>query len=263
MRIGVFDSGVGGLSILEAIQQVLPDASYAYCCDNENFPYGTKTEPAVIDCASQVTTRFHQAAKLDILVIACNTASTVALDKIRAGLPIPVVGVVPAIKPAAERSKSKVIGVLATPATVSRPYLDKLIHEFASDCKVIKCGSSGLVILAEQKLRGTHIKIDDVCSEIIPILDAISLGLDKLVLGCTHFPLLAEELTSLLPPSVELIDSGKAIAARVRSLVEQSCSQIGQPKTSSADKLSGWCSGAAHAVSLPNQRGKLILQTLP
>ena len=118
MRVGVFDSGVGGLSVLRAIRDSLPSVELAYCCDNQNFPYGTKSEADVVRFSTDVTARFAARANLDVLVIACNTASTVALPAIRAGLTIPVVGVVPAVKPAAAASKSKIIGVLATPQII-------------------------------------------------------------------------------------------------------------------------------------------------
>jgi glutamate racemase len=263
MRVGVFDSGVGGLSILEAISAVLPGATYSYCCDSLNFPYGTKTESAVVDCASQVTKKFYDHAGIDVLVIACNTASTVALPQIRHMLPIPVVGVVPAVKPAAERSQSKVIGVLATPATVSRPYLDSLIHEFAKDCRVVKCGSSELVQLAERKLRGEVISIEDVRRELSPIIDALPLGLDQLVLGCTHFPLIADELRRVLPTSVSFVDSGQAVASRVQSIFRDLEQKHIKGRSSSADKLSGWCSGPTFSLTAPGNLGNLILHTLP
>jgi glutamate racemase len=133
MRIGVFDSGVGGLSVLAAIHSALPVHELIYCCDYLNLPYGTKPDDMVINCAKAVTKKFFEAAKPDILVIACNTVSTVALQDIRKMLPIPVVGVVPAIKPAAERSGTKTIGLLATPATIKRAYTADLIRDFAAD----------------------------------------------------------------------------------------------------------------------------------
>lgn len=262
MRVGVFDSGVGGLSILQAIRDAMVGIELSYCCDNKNFPYGTKTEQEVVEFASGVVQKFYNAAKPDVLVVACNTASTVALPKIRSMIPIPVVGVVPAVKPAAERSKSKIIGVLATPATVSRPYLDSLIHEFASDCRVIKCGSSELVLMAERKLRGEILDLNAIRNEVLPIIEASAQGLDQLVLGCTHFPLLAEELRRVLPPSVQLVDSGQAIAARVQSLLKD-FKPLSQSVVVCADILSGWCSGPSLTLLLPGSQGKLILRSLP
>ncbi len=263
MRVGVFDSGVGGLSILEAISTAIPEVDLSYCCDNENFPYGTKTESVVIDCATEITKKFVEHGQIDVLVIACNTASTVALPKIRSLLAIPVVGVVPAVKPAAERSKSKVIGILATPATISRPYLESLIQEFAKDFRVIKCGSSELVEMAERKLRGEALSTEAIRRELKPIIDALPHGVDQLVLGCTHFPLLAEEIRRVLPESVAFVDSGQAVAARVRTVFSDLEQKNVKSRSKTTEKLSGWCSGASLTLSMPGALGKLVLRTLP
>lgn len=262
MRVGVFDSGVGGLSILAAIHETLPAVDLSYCCDNKNFPYGTKTEAQVLDFAASVTSRFFDAAGLDVLVVACNTASVISLPKIRSNLPIPVVGVVPAVKPAARRSKSKIIGVLATPVTIARPYLNDLIKEFASDCEVIKCGSSELVILAERKLRGDVGTDEEFRREVEPIIAAAARGLDQLVLGCTHFPLVSEELRRVIPPSVTFVDSGAAIASRVASILDD----LKLNKTASRSVQSGftgWCSGLEVALSWTRLGQTLVLHTLP
>jgi glutamate racemase len=236
MRIGIFDSGVGGLSVLAAIHRALPKAELAYCCDHLNFPYGTKTDAEVLACASAVVHRFAQTVVLDVLVVACNTASTIVLPTLRQSLAIPVVGVVPAIKPAAQASKSKIIGVLATPATIRRPYLDRLIAEHASDCEVVRVGSSRLVVMAEEKLRGQPISEVEVRQEVAEMIKRAGTGLDQLVLGCTHFPLLFEELRRVIPAGVSLVDSGAAVASRVAAVVatlsaeEASSSAIGEPQ---------------------------------
>ncbi|MBC7530248.1 MAG: glutamate racemase [Oligoflexus sp.] len=207
----VFDSGVGGLSVLEAIRSRLPDLSYCFVGDNAGLPYGDKSEswlvqrvPQVIDCALAEV-------QCKILVVACNTASTIVLPPLRAKFTFPVIGVVPAIKPAAQLSQKKIIGLLATPATVKRDYTDALIAEFAADCQVIKLGSSRLVTIAEEKMRGIPPDREELKLILAPFAAALP---DVVVLGCTHFPLLRQEISEILTDTV-WIDSGAAIAQRV------------------------------------------------
>jgi len=218
-KVLIFDSGVGGLSILQEVRRQLPWCQYVYACDNRAFPYGTKAESELVERVDTVLKALIAETAPDIVVIACNTASTVALPKIRAHFLNPVVGVVPAIKPAALQSRSKVIGLLATPATVKRPYTQWLIDEFAGDCRVVRVGSAELVELAEQKLRGTEVPHDQLRQIIQPFFDDPQL--DTLVLACTHFPLLRAELTAVAPRPVAWIDSGEAIARRVASFTGQ------------------------------------------
>ncbi len=214
-KVLVFDSGVGGLSILAEVRARLPWCSYIYACDNQAFPYGTKGEEELVARVDAVLKGLIAAVDPDIVVIACNTASTVALPHIRSHFAKPVVGVVPAIKPAALLSKTRVIGLLATPATVHRPYTQWLIDEFAPDCTVIRVGSAELVAIAEAKLRG-HPPDPRVLAEIIAPLFA-NPHTDALVLACTHFPLLRGELEAAAPRPVHWVDSGEAIARRVAS----------------------------------------------
>ncbi|HSX84702.1 MAG TPA: glutamate racemase [Cellvibrio sp.] len=226
-RILVFDSGVGGLSVMREIQQRLPDCQYLYASDNAAFPYGTKSEDELIARVDKVLHALLQHIEqdygpVDIVVVACNTASTLTLPHIRSHFAQPIVGVVPAIKPAAIHSTTKVIGLLATPATVARPYTHGLIKEYAANCTVISVGSSELVHLAEQKLRGEVIAPEKIAAIIAPFLTAPRAAeLDTLVLACTHFPLLQDELRHFLPNTVRLIDSGEAIARRVAFLLQQ------------------------------------------
>lgn len=221
-RILVFDSGVGGLSIAREIQAQLPGVNLIYASDNAAFPYGTKAEDELIARVDSVITALLAAYPVDLAVIACNTASTLTLPHLRRRFSLPFVGVVPAIKPAAEASQSRVIGLLATPATVARPYTRDLINTHASDCTVISLGSSELVQLAEQKLRGATIGDKDITPITQALLDADgSRRMDHLVLACTHFPLLRDELSRNLPERVQLIDSGAAIARRVQHLLAE------------------------------------------
>ncbi len=220
-RILIFDSGVGGLSIFREIQKKLPFASLIYASDNAFFPYGTKGETELISRVGSVLRKIISAHPVDVIVIACNTASTLTLPHIRLSFQQPVVGVVPAIKPAAAQSKSQVIGLLATPATVARPYTHNLIREHAPTAEIISVGSSELVELAEHKLRGGEISAEQLNMILQPFFLHPRIGeMDTLVLACTHFPLLRDELTAQFLPQVDLIDSGEAIARRVASLLE-------------------------------------------
>lgn len=221
-RILVFDSGVGGLSILQAITSRVPGCERFYLSDNAAFPYGTKTEAELIARVSEVMDAAIAHIQPDLLVIACNTASTLTLPVIRSRFSLPVVGVVPAIKPAAQFSRSRVIGLLATPATVVRPYTQQLITDYAAKCTVISVGSSDLVWLAEQKLRGESVSDNAIRTVLEPFYQHPAIArMDTLVLACTHFPLVAEEISRQLPANVTLIDSGEAIARRVQSLLPQ------------------------------------------
>ncbi|WP_037500185.1 glutamate racemase [Sphingomonas jaspsi] len=213
-----FDSGVGGLSVLGPTRTLLPTAPIVYAADSAGFPYGTKSEaelaarvPALL---GRLVERFHPR----LAVIACNTASTIALDHVRAALDIPVVGTVPAIKPAAELSKSRVIGVLGTEATVRQPYVDDLAASFAADCKVIRHGSAEMVELAERKLAGDPVSVEDVRAAVAPLVEADgAAGMDVMVLACTHFPLLADEIAAAYP-RIALVDGGAGIARRIAYL---------------------------------------------
>ena len=227
----IFDSGVGGLSILADVAAALPHLPLVFACDNAFFPYGTKTETELLDRVDAVLQALISKLQPQLVVIACNTASTVALPRLRSRYAIPIVGVVPAIKPAAQQSHNKVIGLLATPATVQRPYTDELIREFAGDCTVIKVGSRELVQLAEDKLRGLPIHVEQVRAILAPFFVDPARTPDTIVLGCTHFPLLRDELTAAAAQPVQWVDSGAAIARRVASLTEVSTTASNASRT--------------------------------
>jgi glutamate racemase len=218
----VFDSGVGGLSILDEIRKVLPDEDYCYLFDNVRLPYGELEEQALIDGCRSLIVAIVEKINASLVVIACNTASTLVLPVLREALTIPVVGVVPAIKPAALYSSAKHIGLLATPGTIKRSYTHTLIKQFASDCRVELFGSSELVLLAEKKAAGNTILQEEISRLLYPIKAS---GLDTLVLGCTHFPILKAEIQEYLGSEVLLLDSGKAVAVRVSSLIKKSVSE--------------------------------------
>ncbi len=215
-----FDSGVGGLSVLAPTRARLPQAPIVYAADNAGFPYGAKSEAELAARVPALLGRLVERFRPRLVVIACNTASTVALDHVRAALDIPVVGTVPAIKPAAQMSNSRVIGVLGTAATVRQPYVDDLAARFAADCTVIRHGSPELVALAEAKLAGAPIDADAVRVAIAPLFGSPRGDeIDVIVLACTHFPLLAQEITAAFP-GVSLIDGGPGIARRIVHLTQ-------------------------------------------
>lgn len=215
-RILMFDSGVGGLSILQEVQHKLPAVEIRYLMDNQLFPYGLQADDVLVERIVGLCTQ--HSADCDLVVMACNTASTLVLPALREALDIPVVGVVPAIKTAANNSHSGCIGLLATPATVNRHYIDRLIADHAANVQVIRLGSSELVKLAEQSFihnRTDHEQLADILAPLNQHPD-----LDQLVLGCTHFPLLRQAISQHLN-QVKLTDSGEAIARRCAYLFAQ------------------------------------------
>ena len=213
-----FDSGVGGLSVLQPTRALLPFAPIVYVADSAGFPYGERSEADIAERVPALLARAVEQYSPRLVVIACNTASTIALDHARDALDIPVVGTVPAIKPAAEISKSRVIGVLGTQATVRQPYVDDLAARFAADCAVIRHGSPELVALAEAKLAGGSVGFEAVRAATLPMFEAPrGEDIDVLVLACTHFRLLDAELRSAFP-GVELVDGAQGIARRIAFL---------------------------------------------
>ena len=218
----VFDSGVGALSIIAEIKHHLPQCTITFASDNAFFPYGEKEENVLIDRVDTVLKHLEQRYQPNIIVVACNTASTVALPKVRSHFKIATVGVVPAIRPAAKISQSRVIGLLATPGTVRRQYTQDLIQEFASDCLIISVGSTELVNQAERKLRGQPVD-HRVFEEVLATIFEADRGseVDTIVLACTHFPLLKDELIAASPRKVAWVDSGEAIAKRVAYWIEE------------------------------------------
>lgn len=216
-----FDSGVGGLSVLEPTLKLLPNSPIVYAADSAGFPYGKRSETEIASRVPALLGRLVERFHPRLAVIACNTASTIALEHVRSALDLPVVGTVPAIKPAAEISKSRVIGVLGTEATVRQPYVDDLAARFASDCAIVRHGSPELVELAEAQLGGSEVTLDDVRAAAQPMFDAAhGERIDTVVLACTHFPLLQEELSAAFP-QVTYVDGGAGIARRIAYLTRE------------------------------------------
>ncbi|MCE9687826.1 glutamate racemase [Shewanella sp. AS16] len=221
----VFDSGIGGLSVLQEIRKQLPGKDCCYLFDNARLPYGALEEQELIAGCVALVCELATHLNAAVVVIACNTASTLVLPALRQRLSMPIVGVVPAIKPAAQLSQSKHIGLLATPATVKRAYTHDLIRRFAHDCRVELFGSAELVLMAERK--AARERLDPV--ELGRVLQPVAATeIDVLVLGCTHFPLLRTELQDYLGNKVTLLDSGEAIANRVSHLLPAEAALSGE-----------------------------------
>ncbi|WP_235829426.1 glutamate racemase [Croceicoccus estronivorus] len=217
----LFDSGVGGLSVLAEVRKTLPGAPVIYAADNAGLPYGTKSEAEVAarvaGLLGRMTERFHPR----LACIACNTASTIALGMVRDVLHVPIVGTVPAIKPAAAMTETGVIGLLGTAATVRQTYVDNLQAEFATGKRLLRHAAPRLVEAAEARLRGKEAD-PEIFSEAVKGLREQPDGdrIDTVVLACTHFPLVQEELAKAFGPAVTFVDGATGIARRIAALTE-------------------------------------------
>jgi glutamate racemase len=215
----VFDSGLGGLTVFREVVKARPDARYRYVADDAFFPYNGRGEAELVARVVPLMGELIEAHRPDLIVIACNTASTLVLPHLRARFPVPFVGTVPAIKPACASSVSKRVTVLGTEATVSREYTRALIRDFANGSDVTLVGSGQLAGYAEAELKGTPVADGLIAQEIAPcFVDAGGRRTDTIVLACTHYPLLLERLVDLAPWPVSFIDPAPAIARRVVDL---------------------------------------------
>lgn len=200
---------------MKELQRSLPDESYIFFADQKNVPYGGKSKEELVALTSNIM-KFLTARKIKIAVVACNTATCYALEELRNTFPLPIVGVVPAIKPAVERTKVGRIALVATPATAKSPYVTELIKKYAGNVEVLRVGCPGLEDVVETgKLHGP--KTSELLNKYISPLKQE--GIDHLVLGCTHYPFLKEEIANILGPTVTLVDSGRAVATRVEHLL--------------------------------------------
>jgi glutamate racemase len=217
----MFDSGVGGLSVLAALRRVLPQAPVIYVADNAGLPYGAKTEAQIAARVSGLLGRMTERLRPRLVCIACNTASTIALDAVRDVLEVPIVGTVPAIKPAAAMTRTGVIGLLGTAATIRQGYVDRLEAQFAAGKTLLRHGAPDLVTAAEARLRGAEVD-PTAAIEAAAALRAMPGGeaIDTVVLACTHFPLIAGELAEAFGPDVRFIDGADGIARRVEFLTQ-------------------------------------------
>ena len=215
----VFDSGVGGVSVARAIRARLPDRAIVYAADREGFPYGGRTEREIAVRVPALLGRLVERIDPALIVIACNTASTVALADVRSALDRPVVGTVPAVKPAALATATGTIGVLGTAATVRQPYLDRLIAEWAKGITVLRHGAPDLVLAAEERFAGADVSVDRIAAGLAGLLDRPGgERIDTVVLACTHFPLLLAELRAAAP-TIRFLDGAAGIARRSAHLL--------------------------------------------
>jgi glutamate racemase len=216
----VFDSGLGGLTVLREIAAARPDARLVYAADDAFFPYARRDEAALVDRVSSVMDGLIAAHAPDLAVIACNTASTLVLPQLRARFAVPFVGTVPAIKPACAASASRMVSVLGTEATVRREYTHALIRDFSDGCAVTLVGSPRLAELAEAELNGEAVADDAIAVELAPcFVETQGARTDTVVLACTHYPLLLGRFLQLAPWPVNFIDPAPAIARRVVNLL--------------------------------------------
>ncbi|MBA2679596.1 MAG: glutamate racemase [Ktedonobacteraceae bacterium] len=241
--IGVFDSGAGGLTILAALQQELPDENYIYLGDTAHCPYGARSEEEIIDLTVRAN-HFLLRQRVKLIVVACNTASQAALSVLRATYNIPFVGVVPAVKPAARMTKRGRIGVAATNRAVKATYLQHLIEDFAADIQVYSVGCPELVTLVERgELKGEVVD-KTLQRALAPLLEK---DIDVLVLGCTHFPALRPAIQRAVGENVQVIDSGAAIARRTREILHTE--GLTHPEQPERGNTQIWCSGEAQDFS--------------
>ncbi len=244
----VFDSGLGGLTVLREIVAARPDAHYVYVADDAFFPYGHHSEEQIIARVVPLVGELISAHRPDLVVIACNTASTLVMSHLRERYDVPFVGTVPAIKPACVSSKTRRVSVLGTRGTVKREYTKALIRDFAQGCDVTLVGSAELASLAEAALSGGEVSDARISAELAPCFvgasEDTSTRTDTIVLACTHYPLLVDRLIRLAPWPVAWIDPAPAIARRVSNLLKAAS---GAADHAGAEMI--FTSGKPHALS--------------
>lgn len=227
-----FDTGVGGLSVLGESLKLNPNAPIIYAADYAGLPYGMKSEAELAARIPAILGRLVERYHPQLVTIACNTASTIALEHVRTALDLPVVGTVPAIKPASQITKTGTIGLLGTKATIRQPYVDRLASEFAIDKKLIRFGAPDLVYAAEAKLRNKDIDMSLIKSAVDGLISQDGGDLiDTIILACTHFPLVREELQSVIEKPIHFVDGAQGIARRISHLtnhVEWPEEQVGK-----------------------------------
>ncbi len=213
--IGILDSGVGGLSILREITKKLPNESIIYVADSKNCPYGTKTKEEIYKLARRLV-EFLVKKDCKLIVVACNTITVSCIDSLRIDfLGLPIIGTVPVIKTACEKTKNKKVGILSTSKTAESQYQKYLIQKFAGDCDVLNLGNDNIVPMIEKRTARRKI-IRLLRHEFQPFIEK---GIDTLVLGCSHFPLIADLITEIIGNEVEILDSGGAIARQVERIL--------------------------------------------
>jgi glutamate racemase len=236
--IGVFDSGAGGLTILSALRRELPQEDYIYIGDTAHVPYGVRSDEEIVDLSLQAS-RFllHHGVKL--IVVACNTASQAALGVLRASLPVPFVGVVPAVKPAARATRNGRIGIAATDHAANASYLHHLIEDFATGVQVYAVGCPELVTLVEHGMLDGPLVEETLQLSLHPLL---SKNVDVIVLGCTHFPAMRSAIERVAGKQVQVIDSSAAVARRMHSILDND-SLVKHSQDKTRGTLEVWCTG--------------------
>jgi glutamate racemase len=227
-RLLFIDSGLGGLTVIRAVRNAIPEAAVRFVADDAGFPYGTKDDAILIERLVALVQSAARGFRPDVAVLACNTASTVALTVMREKFAFPIVGTVPAIKPAAALTRTGLVSVLATPGTVAREYTRSLVAKFGGGARFTLVGSPRLAALAE--MHGSGDLIDDamIRAEIEPcFLEAGGVRTDVVVLGCTHYPLLIDKLEALAPWPVVWVDPAPAIARRIANVLAENGHIVG------------------------------------
>ncbi len=220
--IGIFDSGVGGLGIFNAIAQRLPHQDIIYIADNNNLPFGEKTTEHLQIITSKILKYLITEHNVKLVVAACNTASTSSLAYLREHFSVPIVGVVPVVKPACEQTKTKKVAILATPFTARSAYQQELIAKHAGDVQVISIPCPDLVGLIEAGELESPLLTQKLMEYINP---ALATGVDVIGLACTHYPFVRQQIEKLVPPHVVIMDSNEAIARHVERLLSDAANQ--------------------------------------
>jgi glutamate racemase len=266
----VFDSGLGGLTVLAEVVRQRPDVSCLYAADDAGFPYGRLSEPELIARVGTVMSHLVSDYGPDAVIIACNTAATAVLPHLRASYPqIPFIGTVPAVKPAANQSHSKLISVLATPGTVARDYTHDLVRTYAAHCDVTLVGSTQLASLAEAYMKGEHVADAAIEAEIAPsFVEKDGQHTDCIVLACTHYPLLLKQFERLAPWPVAWIDPAEAIARRLDHVLQEKLGAMTSDTENWPQHATLFTSGDAPSPALAkalNERGigKIIENPIP
>ena len=225
--IGVFDSGVGGLSVLRELQKILPNENFVFLADQLYVPYGEKTKDQLINLVYKITDYFIGQHNIKMMVVACNTATCGAINELRTKYPLPIVGTVPAVKPAVEKTKSGTVAIIATPSTSKSDALRKLIADYCHNINVLNIGCQSLEDAVEEgELDSTEVK------RLLNIYlsGVLNSEADQLVLGCTHYPFLKKSIKKIVGPNVKLIDGNIAIARHTQSLLQNYLIENNQKK---------------------------------
>ena len=235
MALLVFDSGIGGLGVVAALRQLQPAVPLVYLADNAGFPYGEQPDQVLLRRVVALLGDAIARLRPEAVVIACNTASTIALGALRAYGETPFIGCVPPVKPAAAASRSRHVGLLATPATIRRPYLQSLIDEFADGCTVHPLGTPVLAELAEAKFRGQPVDLETLAGAIAPLFAQPQADrIDAIALGCTHYTFLLPELRAMYP-AIGFFDPARPVARQALAVA---------PPLSPAPEPTAWFTAA-------------------